>query len=79
MFRIHYDWQSGTFIIQIGIWGGLFWKTVMRKIKGPGDDVSEVIRFDTFEKAINYVNQIGLNTLYLDKSANKYRQHLAIA
>jgi hypothetical protein len=75
MYRIHFDPAIGKFVIQIA--GFLCtWHTVHREIDGPGTPVREKLTYDRYVDAQAYCEQIGLNVLYEDRSADKYRMHM---
>lgn len=76
MFRIHFDYQTGTFVLQVAIWFGLTWRTVQGRIDEPG---YEPLRFATFDEAKKHASAIGLDRLYADKSANQFRAHMSMA
>lgn len=64
MFRIEFDHTNGCFVIQV-LRFGFLWKNVQ------GTD-----SFLTYEEAVQHVRCIGLDKLYEDKSANKFREHM---
>ena len=66
MFRIHFNPKTSQFEVQILIYT-LLWQTA----KG--------MNFDTLTEAQARVEQIGLDKLYANKSANKFREHLSYA
>ncbi len=67
MFRIHFVAARACFVLQV-LRFGCFWVTVRQK--------EEHLEFPTFEEACNKVREIGLDTLYADKSNNKFREHM---
>ena len=66
MFRIIFDPRSGKFFIQIS--GSMFFWTNVKDLS-----------FDKYDDALAHVEQIGLNKLYQDKSANKFQEYVASA
>lgn len=74
MFRIYFDPKLGRFIIQVHRLG-IFWRSVMAL----NDDSSGTnqLMFKTFDEASEYVKSIGLDKLYRDGSANKFREYMA--
>lgn len=70
MYRIHFDPALGKFVVQVLSWG-IFWVTVRNG--------SDFATFATFENAERYITDIGLNKLYENKSADKFRRHMAQA
>ena len=74
MFRIHFDPKLGRFIVQVQKFG-VIWVNVM----GLKDDNSgvEALTFKTFDEAVSHVKSIGLDKLYADKSANKFREYMS--
>ena len=64
MFRIEFDHTNGCFVIQV-LRMCFFWKNVQ---------LSDC--FTTYEDAVRHVKTIGLDKLYEDKSANKFREHM---
>lgn len=73
MYRIHFEPQGGYFCIQI-LFFGFIWKDV----KGPSidDKKIEILKFLNLESARAKVKEIGLDVLYEDRSADKYRRHM---
>ena len=78
MFRIHFNPKTGRFVIQIGCCLGLFWRTVQREVHGLGGEPAAVLdhEFDTYNEALIYATNIGIDTLYADRSANQFRAHM---
>lgn len=74
MYRIYFDPNIGRFIIQVSAYG-FFWVNVKRK-GAPGESFS-VANFETFENANEHVASIGLDKLYVNKSADQYRKYMA--
>ena len=64
MYRINFDPEQATFVIQIIQWGFL-WVTVATDKE-----------FRTFDEARSHVNAIGLDKLYQDRSENVRQQYL---
>lgn len=73
MYRIHFDPKIGRFIIQVMVLG-CFWAPV-KKLADTNDKVDR-LTFNKFSEAVDHVEAIGLDKLYADKSANKYRSHI---
>lgn len=73
MYRIHFNPKIGRFIIQVLIFGCI-WAPV-KKLAESNDKV-EQLTFQKFDDAVSHVKSIGLDKLYADKSANKYREHI---
>ena len=74
MFKIEFDPHLGAFVIEIMKWG-MFW----RRIRTQGDAPKAVMCFDTYDEAWAFVERTGLNVLYKDKSANRYREYISQA
>lgn len=64
MYRIEFNPETGKFIIEV-LRFSLFWTAVTGA------------EFETFDQAQSRVAAIGLDKLYADKSANRYREHIA--
>lgn len=73
MYRIHFNYKTGNFVVQVLVLG-LFWMTVRRKYE-TGDLYDENTEFSNYGVACQWVEIIGLNRLYTNKSANT-RPHL---
>lgn len=76
MFRIHFDPTTGQFVVQV-LSFGCFWTTVRRK--RADEPTAKIAGFATYEEAGKYVSSIGLDKLYTNKSADKFRAHMAQA
>ena len=72
MYRIHFEPNGGYFCIQI-MFLGFFWRDMKRF---DSDKKMETVRFPNLVSARTEANQIGLDKLYQDRSADKYRQHM---
>jgi hypothetical protein len=75
MYRIHFDHNIGRFVIQVLVYG-FFWRDVAKS--RDDEPISERATFSRLEEAKNYVKLIGLDKLYDDKSADRYRQHMSL-
>lgn len=73
MFRVHFDRCTALFVIQVLQFGTL-WRTVHRKISGPGSSVSEPLSFQTYEAARHWIESVGLAELYDEQHPKSYRQ-----
>lgn len=73
MYRIHFDPRIGRFIIQVLVFG-LFWSSVKKLAES--NDKTESLTFHTFEGAVNHIQSIGLDKLYKDGSAMRYRAYM---
>lgn len=71
MYRIHFDANCGKFCIQVR-YLGLFWRTV----SGIKKRVRRTLYFVTFAQAIQEVQDLGLDKLYLDGSKNQFQHYL---
>ena len=74
MFKIEFDPHLGAFVIEIAKWG-CFWQ----RIRTQGDGPKTVMHFETYDEAWAFVERTGLNVLYKDKSANRYREYISQA
>lgn len=73
MYRIHFEPNGGYFCIQI-LFFCFIWQDVKRL--SIDDKKMEILKFPDLESARDEVKAIGLNILYEDRSADKYRQHM---
>jgi hypothetical protein len=73
MYRIHFDPNVGRFVIQVLVWG-FIWESV-RSLNEQGKKTSP-LTFETYDDTVAHVQKMGLHTLYQDRSANKYREHI---
>lgn len=73
MYRIHFEPHGGYFCIQI-LFFGFIWQDVKRP--SIGDKKIEILKFPDLESARAEVKEIGLDVLYEDRSADKYRRHM---
>ena len=73
MYRIHFEPHGGYFCIQI-----LFFGFIWQDMKRPSQDNKkmEIVKFADLDGARTEANEIGLDKLYQDRSADKYRQHM---
>lgn len=72
MYRIHFDFSKGCFVVQV-LWLGLFWRTVKAAKPSLTDCLSSAyspLLFESCEEARAHVANIGLSSLYNDKSTN---------
>lgn len=69
MYKIHFDPILGRFVVKVSQFG-FFWVTV--NIQSESKKAQNLI-FETYDAAIEHIKQIGLDKLYEDRSANKYR------
>ena len=78
MYRIHFDPKIGRFVIQVAIWLGLRWKTVMvaQETESKVTFTFEKHSFAKYNDAMAHVAEIGLDKLYQNKSVNCYREHM---
>lgn len=67
MYRIHFDPRTGRFVVQVMALG-IFWQTVAI---GEG----EPLAFPTYQQAVTHVNAIGLDVLYVNRSADAFRKY----
>ncbi len=72
MYRIHFEPHGGYFCIQV-LSLGFIWQDVKRPNK---DSKIEVMKFGDLTSARDEVKNIGLDILYEDRSADKYRRHM---
>ena len=72
MFRIHFEPKGGYFCIQV-LFLGFIWQDVKRLNK---DNKIEVMKFEDLTSVRDEVKNIGLDVLYEDRSADKYRRHM---
>lgn len=73
MYRIHFEPHGGYFCIQI-LFFGFIWQDVKRP--SIDDKKIEILKFPDLESARAEVKEIGLDVLYEDRSADKYRRHM---
>lgn len=73
MFRIHFERHGGYFCIQI-----LFFGFIWQDVKRPSNDDKkmEILKFPDLESARAEAKKIGLDELYQDRSADKFRRHM---
>mgnify|MGYP001767027133 CR=1 FL=1 len=73
MYRIHFEPHGGYFCIQI-----LFLNFIWVDVKRPSSNNNkiEILKFPDLESARTEVKEIGLDVLYEDRSADKYRRHM---
>ena len=68
MFRIIFDPNTGYFHIEIATYMGLAWRRVVN-YGGEGELLNQ-IGHRTYKEVREYVTEIGLDQLYVDKSEN---------
>lgn len=73
MFRIHFDYKVGRFVIQVKT-GSMFWSSV--QVLAEDNESTKPITFETYDKAIAHIKAIGLDRLYKDKSISRYHEFL---
>lgn len=73
MYRIHFEPKGGYFCIQI-----LFFCVIWRNVRRLSIDNKkmEALKFPDLESAREEVKKIGLDELYQDRSADKFRLHM---
>ena len=72
MYRIYFEPNGGYFCIQV-LFLGFIWQDVKRLNK---DNKIEVMKFEDLTSVRDEVKNIGLDVLYEDRSADKYRRHM---
>ena len=72
MYRTHFEPNGGYFCIQV-LFLGFIWQDVKRLNK---DNKIEVMKFEDLTSVRDEVKNIGLDVLYEDRSADKYRRHM---
>ena len=72
MYRIHFEPNGGYFCIQV-LFLSFIWQDVKRLNK---DNKIEVMKFEDLTSVRDEVKNIGLDVLYEDRSADKYRRHM---
>ena len=72
MYRIHFEPNGGYFCIQV-LFLGFIWQDVKRLNK---NNKIEVMKFEDLTSVRDEVKNIGLDVLYEDRSADKYRRHM---
>lgn len=73
MYRIHFEPHGGYFCIQI-LFLGFIWQDVKRL--SIDDKKIEILKFPDLESSRAEVKEIGLDVLYEDRSADKYRRYM---
>lgn len=69
MYRITFDPHLGKFVVEIISFFGFIWRRVLSE--------GEWLQFSTYDEACAYVKAIGLDKLYENKSADKYREYIS--
>ena len=76
MFRIHFEPNGGYFCFQVPfLW--LFWQKVKASQENGATGTVKVVKFASYTEAKETAEEMGLTTLYEDRSANKYRAHMS--
>ena len=71
-FRITFDESTSKFVIEIQGFAGLYWKKAkVTEFRGEKDEFRVTKAFDTYQKARNYVKDIGLDQVYEDFTLQK--------
>ncbi len=73
MFKIEFDPRIGAFVVAVIKWG-FVWQRV-----ADAENQDRPLEFRTYDTACQYVQAIGLDKLYQDRSANKYNAYMADA
>ena len=68
MYRITFDPRLGKFVVEIISFFGFIWRRVLSE--------GEWRVFNTYDEACAYVKAIGLDKLYENKSADRYREYI---
>ena len=71
-YRITFDESTSKFVIEIQGFAGLYWKKAkVTEFRGENDEFRVTKSFDTYQKARNYVKDIGLDQVYEDFTLQK--------
>ena len=71
-FRITFDESTSKFVIEIQGFAGMYWKKAkVTEFRGEKDEFRVTKSFDTYQKARNYVKDIGLDQVYEDFTLQK--------
>ena len=71
-FRITFDESTSKFVIEIQGFAGMYWKKAkVTEFRGEKDEFRATKHFDTYQKARNYVKDIGLDQVYEDFTMQK--------
>jgi hypothetical protein len=71
-FRITFDESTSKFVIEIQGFAGLYWKKAkVTEFRGEKDEFRVTKHFDTYQKARDYVKDIGLDQIYEDFTLQK--------
>ena len=73
MYRIHFVPNGGYFCIQI-LFFGFIWQDIKRL--SLDDKKMEIVKFPDLASARDEAKEIGLDKLYQDRSANKFREYM---
>ncbi len=72
-FRITFDESTSKFVIEIQGFAGLYWKKAkVTEFRGEKDEFRVTKSFDTYQKARDYVKDIGLDQIYEDFILQKF-------
>lgn len=71
-FRITFDESTSKFVIEIQGFAGMYWKKAkVTEFRGEKDEFRVTKSFDTYQKARDYVKDIGLDQVYEDFTVAK--------
>ncbi len=71
-FRITFDESTSKFVIEIQGFAGMYWKKAkVTEFRGEKDEFRVTKSFDTYQKARDYVKDIGLDQVYEDFTLQK--------
>ena len=71
-FRITFDESTSKFVIEIQGFAGMYWKKAkVTEFRGEKDEFRVTKTFDTYQKARDYVKDIGLDQVYEDFTLQK--------
>lgn len=71
-YRITFDESTSKFVIEIQGFAGLYWKKAkVTEFRGEKDEFRVTKSFDTYQKARDYVKDIGLDQVYEDFTLQK--------
>lgn len=71
-FRITFNTDVSKFVIEIQGFAGLYWKKAkVTEFRGEKDEFRVTKSFDTYQKARDYVKDIGLDQVYEDFTLQK--------
>jgi len=64
MYRIHFDYKTAQFVVQVVVLG-LIWRN------------AQDMAYKTYDEALKAVSNIGLDKLYANRSDDQYRVHMS--